>query len=328
MSRYSRIMSERHFTYLMRKSDHMISLQSLVFYVKDKITDTFRFTQYYYPHCRPIKAYLHGYDITRFLVHRSNLTNYSYYFINYAYAIGFTIRDIRAYFKGFQRVTSSTPDHRLLMERGVRAPYRRTPMVEKMVTSAQAAEASSVPFDASSPGVRIYQKIEKNPVVVDFKHLESSAFKDPKVFRAALRLACCRVTRFKILETTLELKQVLIEANLTSDCLHRFWRYLSKLSNEYVTPTGLLNLLREFAATFGWYQHGTKRFGEDNLNQSITWGDLASMGIEPSGLGPRMFPVDWSIPIPEVETSFDNFEMLKRRRMGTPSPTPSELYPF
>lgn len=287
-------MSHRHFSSVIKLSDHLVSLQNVVFLIKDKITDTLRYTQFYLPHCRPIKVFLHGFDITRFLVHRSNLTNYSYYFINYAYSIGFTIKDVRAYFNGFQRVTSKQPDVKLLMERGVRQAYQRTPVATNAMNSQQMAEQSRVPFDSQSPGVKLYAKeASKNSSAINFTRKQTAVFKDERVFRAALRLACNRVTRFKILETDLELKHSLLNAGLDKTGLLAFKSYLVELDPSFVTPDGLLQVLNQFAATNGWFVTGSKQLGEDSLRQSITLIDLKRMSVTLDMLPQVMFPSDW-----------------------------------
>lgn len=288
-------MSHRHFSSLIKLSDHLVSLQNIVFLIKDKITDTFRYTQFYLPHARPVKVFLHGFDITRFLVHRSNLTNYSYYFLNYAFSIGFTIKDVRAYFHGFQAVTSRQPDIKRLMERGVKKAYQRTPQSTSAMNSAQLAEQSRVPFDSTSPGVKLYAKeAEKNSSAINFTRKQTAPFKDERVFRAALRLSCNRVTRFKVLETDLELKHTLLNHDLGTNGLLAFRSYLMELDPEFVSPNGLLRMLNEFAATNGWFKTGAKQFGEDQICQSLTIGDLRKMSLTTEMLPAVMFPADWN----------------------------------
>lgn len=301
MASFHHVMSHRHFTSLFKKSEHITSLQNIVFLIKDKINDTFRYTQSYLPHCRPIKAFLHGYDITSFLVHRNNLTNYSYFFINYAYSLDFTILDVRSYFKGFQAVTSKQPDQKRLLTKGIRGPYKRTERSTQQMNSQQMAEQSRIPFDATSPGVKLYGKmLEKTPVEINFTRTQTNVFKDSRIFRAALRLACSRVTRFKMPETSLELKQILSEAGLKINALQVFYHYLFDLDPSLVTIAGLQKTLDELSATCGWFPSGSKRFGEDSLRQSLVLNDYKVLGITPNQLVEVMFPTDWNTSVTRV----------------------------
>lgn len=298
-------MSSRHFKSVIKRSEHLVSLQNLVFLIKDKITDTFRHTQFYIPHSRPIKAYLHGFDITRFLVHKTNLTNYSYYFLNYAATLKFSISDIRAYFKGFQAVTSRQPDVKRLMERGVKKPYQRTAQSTAAMSSAQMAEQSRQPFDDNTPGVKMYNKMLACPKAeINFTRKQTNAFKDTRVFRAAWKLACSRVTRFKTPETTMELKCFLTEQGLKQDALLCFKAYLLDVLPTSVTFEGLCNSLAEHASAMGWFPGGRKAMGETPLRQDFTQGDLrvclqypAHKDIRTADLAEIMFPNDWNDPV-------------------------------
>lgn len=296
--KFSRILSSRHFSWLIKSKEHFTSLRNLIFLVKDVKTKTFSWTQYYNPSLKPVSVYLHGFDVTRFLTHRCTLTNYSYYFINYVYSIGFTIHDVRSYFNGFVRVTSSQPDQKKLTSRGVNRPYKRTPVATKAMDSATAARESSQPFDSDSVGFRLYQKYVDNPGSTTIKKPVNSKFEDSRLFTAAWKLACSHVLPFKFADTRIELYLRLMAQGFTSSVLTELRYYIT----ETLGNVDFVSLVNDTARQFGYSRSDTRSNVELVRNEfslrdlTITRGVVTKTFTYEEFLD-RLFPEVVSIPM-------------------------------
>lgn len=295
MAKFQRVMSHRHFTYVFKINETAYSLQNVVFLVKDIHTSSLQYTQFFKPDHRPIKAYLHGYDVTRFLTHKSNLTNYSYYFLNYAYTIGFNIKDVRDFFRCATKLSSVKPDLAKISKKGLTKPFQ----------PAQTTPQETPFLTPDNPGLRIYEKQKDQPIQpIKFSPKDLSAFDDTRVFQSALRLAASRIVQFKINETELELKHRLMkQAKLKSNGLLLFREYLLRNDESALSPPNLLRLIDQLSAVFGWYPSGSKKHGDsDLLEYSFTLGHLRRLGITVNQLADRMFVEDWNVVPDRVNT--------------------------
>lgn len=281
----SRVLSEKHFTWLFKAKSHVLSLRHIIYLVKDVTTQTYSWSQYYNPSLKPIAAYLHGHDITRFLTHKNQLTRYSYYFLNYVYSVGFTIKDVRSYFNGFWRISNREPDTKLLAERGVRRPYKRSAISQQAVTSAQAADVTGIPMDTSSPGFKIYQNLVDTPRSTTVKAKVDDRFDDARLFTTALRLASLHIKPFKYNETKLECYARLKAAGFGTDVLKKFRAYLTDRFG-VLDPVRLLN---ELARTFG-YNKNIQYGGPDTLIYTFGQHNLAEMRLSEQQLVTKLFP--------------------------------------
>lgn len=296
--KFSRILSSRHFSWLIKSKDHFTSLRNLIFLVKDVKTKTFSWTQYYNPSLKPISVYLHGFDITRFLTHRSTLTNYSYYFINYVYSIGFTIHDVRSYFNGFTRVTSAQPDIKKLTSRGVKRPYQRTPIATKAMDSATAARESDKPFDSDSVGFRMYQKYIDNPGSTTIKKPVDDKFSDSRLFTAAWKLACLHLLPFKFADTKVELYLRLKAAGFTSSVLTELRYYIT----ETLGNVDFVTLVNDTARQFGFSRSGARSnveliSNEFSLRTLDAYGSTGFKAVAYADFLARLFPEVVDIPL-------------------------------
>lgn len=290
--KYSRILSYRHFAYLTKRS--FVDLKDIVFLVKDLVTQNSYFTQYHIPSAKPIKAYYHGFDITSFLTHRSHLTAYSYYFINYAYAIGFTILDVRAYFNGFVRASKLEPAIAKLKQRGLTG-YKPRVTHEKAESSQSLADSTAQPMDTSTPGFAILQKMRDNRIPNSplEKRLDVTAFKDSRIFSAAWKLSCCLALPFKFAETRLELAQRLKEAGLGDTALLAFKEYLFTLIPN-LDEIRLIAMLNDTAKQFGWFRSNIITSDALNTSYSFTTNDCSTRGLR-GRLMTVMFPPAYAL---------------------------------
>lgn len=253
----SRILSSRHFSWLIKAKSHFTNLNNLIFLVKDVTTKTFHWTQHFSPSVKPIAAYLHGFDITRFLTHRNQLTAYSYYFINYVYSLGFTIHDVRSYFHGFVRVTSKQPDQKRLTERGVNRPYKRRPVTEAAVSSEVAAKQldATIPLDHNSVGYKLYQSFVNEPRSTTIVRTVNKKFEDSRVFSTAWKLACSQLLPFKFSDTKVELIARLTASGFSKSVLIEFKTYLDCILG---TDVDYVSLVNDTARQFGYSRSKTK----------------------------------------------------------------------
>lgn len=277
-------MSFRHLAYLSKSK--FVNLRDIVFLVKDPSTGL-HFTQFHKTTSKPIKAYYHGLDITTFLTHRPNLTAYSYYFINYAYAIGFNILDVRAYFNGFSRVTKLEPDVRKLQSRGCTGYKRR--VTAQAQCSQSLADASASPLEISTPGYSILQKMRDNriPPPLLAKKVDTSYFNDSRIFRTAWRLCCSNIATFKFAETRFELYQTLRQAGLKDDMFVVFKQYLTELLGD-ITTKKLMSMCHDMAKQFGWFAPGSHSL--EKMETVFTYSSLAMLGIQEKDLLTKAFP--------------------------------------
>lgn len=274
--RSTRILSERHFKSLLKYSTHLTSLQHCVFLIHDTTLNTTYFTQFYKPGMRPKKVYFHGFDITRFLTHRSNLTNYSYFFLNYVYSIGFTLLDVRNYFKGFSKVTNYQPDSKKLLERGLR-PLKDKPTFTKVLSSNDYAADESIPMQVNPVIRTMFDKMAAAPVTSPLDGLQMRKFDEASVFNTALKLSVCSIASFRFAESRVQLFMNLKRKGFNEDVLLLFRQYLESEIPRLVSNDGLFSLLSDLAMQYGWYPRGTKSTGEDALQYSILRGDLVKI---------------------------------------------------
>lgn len=293
MKNFPKVLSLRHFQWLARHNSHFLSLKNVVFLVKDVTTQVFSWTQYYNPSVKPIAAYLHGFDVTKFLTYRPTLTAYSYYFINYVYAIGFSARDVRSYFNGFTRVSSREPDTKLLQERGVRKRYLRSAVAESAKTSAQLADESNISLDTTSPGYLIFNKKVKNPGSTTIqKNIVDKRFEDSRIFTCAWKLACSNLLPFKFADSRLELYARLKVEKFGADVLKRFYEYLKfTFGNIDLVP-----MINDMARQFG-YSSSLTRSNVELVRNSFCLLDMTERGLDRESLSKILFPDEFMLPI-------------------------------
>lgn len=271
-----RVLSNRHFSWIFKKSDHAYSLNHLVYFVKDFISNTTRLTWNYQTHCRPLKAILHGFDITSFLTGKPNLTNYSFFFLSNAQSFGFTLKDVRDYFR--LRSKAKPVDNKL---NGKDVRKQSTPV-------------SSDEIHISSPAISLFEKMKASqPVAIAFPQKKIVAYEDTRVLRAGIRLACLKVLKFKFPESVPELRQTLLSAGLRKNALLDL-RYHLEQTGFQCTPSNLLELLGSMASAVGWHSSsGGRAYGEDVPNFGVNKSHLKKLNFEVSDLPQIMFPSEW-----------------------------------
>lgn len=284
-------MSSRHLASLLKTRANFITLRDIVFLVKTTESTTgipnLFYTQHFLPDAKPLKAFIHGHDVTRFLVHRSNLTRYSYSFIAYAYSIDFSVLEVRQFFNGLNKVSNKRPDAAKLAERGIRIADTRRKLIRGSVedststaqTAQQLAAITQIPLDTTSPGWDLLKKMEAKPAYKPPSSYEHSKFKDPLIFATALKLLCSRAANFRFAFSKLELYIRLQNAGFDSSVLLDLKGYLNSVAPGFVTESGLRSFLNDMALQYGWIPTVSKSTRETTLNQSFTLGDQRVLGI-------------------------------------------------
>lgn len=292
MKKFS-VLSARHFSWLFKANDSFISLKNLIFLVKDPVTKVFTWTQFYSTSHKPIKAYLHGFDITSYLTHRSQLTRYSYYFLNYVYSIGFTVRDVRSYFNAFKRISSAEPDTKLLAERGVRSPYKKSQVAVRACTSAEAARNSGVPMDITSVGYKLYKKFEDNPGSTTIQRsVVCKKFEDDRLFSTAWKLACANLLPFKFADSKLELCMRLKNAGLGPNVLSQLRDFIE----DRFPNVDYIALVNDMARQFG-FSISAAYAGAERIQNHFTLYDVHERGMTAESLPSILFPDHYVLPL-------------------------------
>lgn len=260
---YPRVMSKRHLTTIFKKQPWKLTLNDCIYYVKDQ-NKQYHFTQYHLTNVRPIKVYILGYDVTRFLTHRSNLTDYSYFFINFVCST-FTLLEVRAYFNGFSKVK------RLLPKTNKSAAIPPPSHQQEDVPATDGTSKAWNMLKTMAQGTPSFFKLDLG---------KYKKFEDRFLLNAALRLSAMNICSIKLPDSRLELYARLRKAGFGKTFHYDLRHFLEATFPSHNLETIVFNYLQDLVLQFGWCRRGTKDMLDGDVSFSLTNKDLVLLGKE------------------------------------------------
>lgn len=221
-----------------------------IYLVRDKISTYF--TQYHKTEVKPLKVLTeHGYDITRFLTGRSNLTKFSYLFLTSFCEYGFSFIEARRFLLTVRKLDS-------VKSQGTKIVLKKDAGIQ-VNACPPPPEPMEVVSDKSQDYVAKMSAPNSHPAYsLDYRSTRMAAlFSDQRIFSMALKLAATSIRNFRFQETRLQLFMALKAEGFGVDVLQHFRAYLEQTVPEVVTPKGLGIVVSDLARQYGWLPPGT-----------------------------------------------------------------------